>query len=662
MKKRILAFALSIATVFSLSVMSVSASGNAATYYENTQDGSFYYSFSQDGDWTTKLSISNKSFVADDGINHSGMLKVVNKAGQGALSTGINAVKFRQGSDLVIRGKIRYLNTENLKEAKAYPALYVTGLSGAPLYTDAACTIPSDPATGGYYYINLTKDISDKTYIDGQWHEFETVIPSKGAKHSTGKYVDLTGISTNIWFRPYNSNSFTATTEFFSQDYLNKCTASGATPQVEVLLDDLEAYYINDDAVTTETVTSHEKILSFDTDANWKPNTNRAHETSWRGRNGVATATSPQSTSSSYTHTFDMKVREGEKLRISAELALGNPETLNLSKINANAVLIMNGGSSNNPAGFYEDEACTVPCTSVNGNAITLSATMLSGMGSDWNHFTYDFDTTKVIESTIKRLSSDSAKSTVYIKPWEIANISVWFRVIPGSATANAVPDTVFTQDYKDACAANGTTPSLTYGLDNIAVASVAEGDILPTGIVVDSITADKDSVMIGDTVNVTYTLAYGKTETESRVYVKADDEIIGFVKNANGAFSFNVPENLYGKNLSIEIAPASGTYSLNTYTKDLGIVKKVMFDASATENGVTWSYDASNDTENSVVIVALYNTEKEMIQCVPVTITAGKTYKETTEDDNAAFAKVFHWVDTDNAVPLETNFAFELN
>ncbi|MBQ4087159.1 MAG: hypothetical protein IJC78_02800, partial [Clostridia bacterium] len=142
----------------------------------------------------------------------------------------------------------------------------------------------------------------------------------------------------------------------------------------------------------------------------------------------------------------------------------------------------------------------------------------------------------------------------------------------------------------------------------------------------------------------------------------KADGKIIGYIRNANGAFSFDVPETLYGKNLSVEIVPAAGVYSLNTYTQNLGTVSKVMFDASKVENGVTWSYDASEDTEDSIVIVALYNADDEMIKCEPVAITAGQSYGDTVTDSAATLAKVFHWVSTSDAEPIEKNLSIDLS
>ena len=661
MKRKFFALLLAVATIFSLGAVSANAEA-VKTYYENTQDGSFFYPFAKDGDWTnSKLNLGNKTFLQSDGINHSGMLKVQIPAGGGNNSNGVKDVVMPENGKTVFRAKVRYPEYQNLVKAKTFVSFIFTGLKGAPLYNDEACTDPAGEASGGFVQVDVSADVNGTSIYDGAWHEIQAVIPSKGGKHSTGKYVDMTGVSSAVWIRIYNGNVFKADTSYFTQSYLDACTADGVTPSVTCLFDDLEGYHVNDSDILAETNTNYEKVYNFAADTYWTSAVaNRGHEATWRGRSGVATAT--QAMGSMYTHTMDMNVKAGEKFRISGDVALGDIENLNTDKINVNALLIMNGGSKNNPAGFYEDAECTTPATSVNGNAIAMSATIQSGIGDDWCHFSYDFDTTQVIKSSIKRASSDGSKTTVYIKPWEVTAIAVWFRVCPGVPTAGSVATAAFTQAYQDACTAAGTKPQLVYGLDNLAVASVAEGDVLPTGIVVDSITADKETITVGDTVTVNYALAYGKTETASRVYVKADGDVIFYAKDAKGTVTFPVSEDLYGKTLSVEIAPAVGAYSLDTYEKALGTVTKVMFTAEKTANGVTWSYDAANDTENSIVIAALYNADKEMIACVPVTVTAGESFEDTVEDSGAKFAKVFHWVDTEDAQPIETNFSFELN
>ena len=668
MKRKILSLILAVFTICSLGMMTVSAAGTASTYYEYAADGSFFYSFSKNGEWSDKLSIGNREFVQTDGINDSGFLKVQIAAGGGNNSNGVNKVIMPQNGKTVKRAKDRYPEYQNLVKGKTYVSFIFTGLKGAPLYNDAACTEPAGEATGGFVQVDVSADVNGASIFDGAWHDIVAEVPSKGALHSTRKYVDMSGISSHVWIRIYGGNTFTATTDYFTKAYLDACTADGTTPSVTCLIDDLEGYHVGKNDITkTSAPGGFAYIDDFSTRTYWAAtgsgSANREYAETLMGRNGVAIL--KQTTSSFYTHTIATKVAEGEKLRVSANVALENPENFVLKNVNVNALIIMNGGSSNKVAGFYEDEACTTPCTSVNGNAITYQVTMLSGFDAGWNHFSYEFDTTQVIKSSIKRKSSDGAKTTVYIKPWEVAGVQLWYRVSNGTAGTSSLSKTagvLFTKEYLDACTASGDTPTLRCAIDNLGVASVAADEVIPTDVSVATLTADKTDVKVGDTVNVNYTLASGKTETASRVFVKADNKVVASAKNVNGTWSFTVPAYALSKALSVDVIPAAGVYSITPYSLELGTVgEKVQFDAKATENGVTWSYDGTNDTENSVVIAALYNADKEMIAVRPVTITKGGTFNDTVEEDGAVYAKVFHWVDTKNAQPIEINFAFEL-
>ena len=686
MKHRILSLLLGITTLLSVSTgLTVGVAAEAAvlnTYYENQTDGSFFYPFNAEGDWTNRLNIAKQawaSFKQTDGENNSGILELKPYAGMSPISSGISNIIMQADQNLKIRGKIRYANFKNLVAKQCFVDCYLVGLQGAPLYSDADCLTSAGEAAGGFVQATVKVDVSGASFGDGGWHTFEVSFPAKGAKHSTGKYVDLTGRTVNLWFRPYAGNAFTATTTYFTQAYLDACTQSGETPYADVLLDDFEGYFTSNTRSGGYYKDAQTLFYPFDTETTADTTSfvgkdaNRSFMEEYLGKEGVVTL--KNAVGDVTPPIWNVTVAEGKKLRVSGDIALINAADLNAQNINVNALLILNGGSANSPAGFYEDEACTTPCTSISGNAICHSATLYKGIGADgWVHFSKDFDTTTVYKSTIKRASSDSAKSDVYIKPWEVANIAVWFRVSNGSPENSSLTlgTTVFTEEHLTSCGymldgtawvadpeKTQTTPYLQYALDNFSIQSVKDGEILPQDIGVAKATPSKaEGISVGDTVDVTYTLTKTYTEGSSRVYVKAGNDVVAAGRSAGGAFNFTVPEYALGKELTVEIIPAVGSvYSFTTYSLSLGTVAaKEKFTAEKLDNGISWSYDAGSDTENSVVIAALYDTEGMMVKCVTTPITAGQTYQDTLTDSTAVKGKVFHWVSVDSAEPIQKN------
>ena len=497
MKKRVLSLLICVCTVLSLTVaMPVSAeTAKTNAFYEGT-DG-FFYPFNAADDWTkSKLNLAGTamaSFRQSDGINNSGMLQLKNEAGTGANSSGVNSIAMEADSNLTIRGKVRYENYEDLQTKHMYVSLFLTGLKGAPLYSDAECTEKTGEATGGFVTLNISSGTDGTALGDGAWHEFSAEFPAKGLKHSTGAYVDLTGMTVNLWLRPYAGNAFTATTTYFTQNFLDECAALEITPYANVLLDDFEGYFAKpapDRKAYHKTETSlyfdFASASSADTTLFVGKDANRGYMETLDGKQGAATL--KNYVGGIATPTFTVKVKENSKLRVSGDVNLINRDDLNTDKLSVTAVLIYNGGTGNNPAGFYEDEACTVPFTSVSGNAIGQSATLLSGIGNGgWEHFSYDFDTTAVYKTSIKKASSDSAKTTAYVKPDEVAAVAVWLRITADGAMAASVPadEKTFRSAYLTECGytkgedgkwtagADSTKPYIYYALDNYSIGSV---------------------------------------------------------------------------------------------------------------------------------------------------------------------------------------------
>ncbi len=499
MKKRVLAMFICVCTMLSMVSMLPAYADDAnvpqtVSFYEGT-DG-FFYPFNLENDWTkSKLNLAGhamSSYLDSDGINDSGMLQMKNEAGSGAISAGVNAIAMEADKELFIRGKVRYANHDKLVEKHMYIALFLTGLAGAPLYSDAACTVKTGEATGGFVTINVSDDTNGATLSDGAWHEFSTSFPTKGLKHSTGFYVDLTGKTVNLWLRPYAGNAFTATSTYFTQEYLDACGLDETTPYADVLLDDFEGYFAK--KAEKKEYYQTENALFFDFASSNAPDTtgfvgkdaNREYLTDLDGKDGVVTL--KNYVGNIATPTYTVKVKENNKLRVAGDINLINAENLNTDKVSVTAVLIYNGGGANNPVGFYEDEACTIPAESVNGNAIGQSATLLSGIGNGgWAHFSYDFDTTAVYKTSIKRNASDSAKTTVYVKPDEVTATAVWLRITSDGALASTVNATenTFQSSYLTACGyvkgedgkwtadADATTPYIHYALDNYTIESI---------------------------------------------------------------------------------------------------------------------------------------------------------------------------------------------
>lgn len=650
-------------------------------YYEGA-DGTFFYPFNAEGDWTNKLNIARQSWVSfkqTDGANDSGMLELKPYAGLSAISSGVSGITMQADQHLKIRGKIRYANSEDLIADKMFLDFYLTGLAGVKLYNDAACTDYAEDAAGGYVRIYTETDIYGEALGDGQWHVFEVSIPTKGAKHSTGKYIDLTEVPVNLWFRPYNGNSFAATTSYFTQEFLDECAAADIEPYADVLLDDFEGYftsntrnggYYRDEQTLYYPFTAE---TSADTISYVGSNANRSYMADYLGKEGVVTL--KNEAGDVITPTWNVTVAEGKKLRVSGDIALMNAADLNAQNINVNALLIINGGSGNSPAGFYEDADCTIPCESVSGNAICHSATMLESVNSDgWVHFSYDFDTTTVYKSTIKRESSDAAKSDVYIKPWEAARISVWFRVASGGPSNDklGINTTVFTEEYLSSCGyklendvwvadpeKSQTTPYMQYALDNLSISSVADGEIMPEDVAVtEALPSKTENISVGDTVEVTYTLTGNHAEGSSRVFVKAGGSIIAAGRSNNGAFHFTVPQYASNKELTVEIIPAVGSvYSFTPYTISLGVISaKDKFTAEQSDNGINWYYDAAMDTENSVIIAALYDINGRLVKMQITNITAGQSYQDSLAEVTAVKGKVFHWTSMENVKPIQKN------
>ena len=651
-------------------------------YYDQQTDGSFFYSFNQDKDWSNRLTIAKEtwvSFAQTDGTNNSGMLELKPYAGLSSINSGVNRITMQKEQNLTIRGKIRYANYDKLVSSKCYVECYLTGLKGAPLYSDAACTVSAGEAAGGFVKANVQTDENGKAFGDGAWHTFTLSFPTKGAKHSTGNYIDLTGHTVNLWFRPYNGDAFSATTSYFTQEYLDECAQTGETPYVDVLLDDFEGYFSSN--TDTGGYQNDGKTIfnpfgasdTRDTTAFVGSNANRAFQEEYLGQKGVVTL--KNEIGSVDTPVWNITATEGKKLRVSGDIALMNAKDLTTENVNVNALLILNGGSTNSPAGFYEDEACTIPCESVSGNAICHSATILEGISSDgWVHFSQDFDTTTVYKSSIKRVSTDSTKKTVYIKPWEVTRISVWFRVANGGVNTStiSVNSKIFTDEYLINCGymlENETTtwvadpdktqtnPYLQYALDNFSIKSVQDGEIYPEDFCVTAADISKtENIFAGDTINVSYTITDGYTEGNSRAYVMLDGRIVAAGKT-QGAFDFAVPEDAAGKELTAAIVPVSGNVYGNTeHVISFGTVNKISLTAQQSGSGISWSYDAEKDTEDSIVIVALYDANDMMVKCEIVNIASGKTYQNTLTDDTAVKGKVFHWVSQESAEPIRKN------
>ncbi|MBQ7792650.1 MAG: hypothetical protein IJ367_04080, partial [Clostridia bacterium] len=268
MKKRLFAMAVCMLMVLSCFV-SVSAENaeikTVASFAE--ADDYFFYPFNGDGEWTkSKLSLAQSSlasFRSGDGIRESGMLQLKNDASMGAISAGVNGIKMQADKNLILTGNVRYENYESLVGKHMYLQAYLTGLKGAPLYTDEACTEASGEATGGFVTAKASVDVNGAALGDGAWHTFAISIPTKGVKHSTGAYVDLTGLSVNLWFRPYAGNAFTATTDYFTQEFLDACAAKEETPYAQVLLDDFEGYFAKEADVETYHKTKTSLFYNF---------------------------------------------------------------------------------------------------------------------------------------------------------------------------------------------------------------------------------------------------------------------------------------------------------------------------------------------------------------------------------------------------------------
>ena len=653
-------------------------------YYESS-DGSFFYPFNAEGDWTNRLNIAKQawaSFKQTDGENNSGILELKPYAGMSPISSGISNIIMQADQNLKIRGKIRYANFKNLVAKQCFVDCYLVGLQGAPLYSDADCLTSAGEAAGGFVQATVKVDVSGASFGDGGWHTFEVSFPAKGAKHSTGKYVDLTGRTVNLWFRPYAGNAFTATTTYFTQAYLDACTQSGETPYADVLLDDFEGYFTSNTRSGGYYKDAQTLFYPFDTETTADTTSfvgkdaNRSFMEEYLGKEGVVTL--KNAVGDVTPPIWNVTVAEGKKLRVSGDIALINAADLNAQNINVNALLILNGGSANSPAGFYEDEACTTPCTSISGNAICHSATLYKGIGADgWVHFSKDFDTTTVYKSTIKRASSDSAKSDVYIKPWEVANIAVWFRVSNGSPENSSLTlgTTVFTEEHLTSCGymldgtawvadpeKTQTTPYLQYALDNFSIQSVKDGEILPEDIKAVDMTADKTDIQLGDHVNILYDLENGLPEDNSRVFLLADGNIVMAGRTSNGAFSFDATRTLCGKTLTAMVIPKTGTVSgANSFSLNLGTVTGELHDLKAEADGectLKWSYDVFGSTAASQIIASLYSKDGALLKCTvtPVAATAnadGIVAEGTLTDEKAQSGKVMIWDSVSGLKPL---------
>ena len=162
--------------------------------------------------------------------------------------------------------------------------------------------------------------------------------------------------------------------------------------------------------------------------------------------------------------------------------------------------------------------------------------------------------------------------------------------------------------------------------------------------------------IFAGDTINVSYTITDGYTEGNSRAYVMLDGRIVAAGKT-QGAFDFIVPEDAAGKELTVTIIPAVGTFYGNTeHVISFGTVNKISLTAQQSGSGISWSYDAEKDTEDSIVIVALYDEMGMMVKCEIVNIASGQTYQNTLTDDTAVKGKVFRWESQKSAKPLQKN------
>lgn len=446
---------------------------------------------------------------------------------------------------------------------------------------------------------------------------------------------------------------------------------------MDFLLDDFEGYFCTEEYCmeyykdNTTMFCPFDEADSADTESFLGSGASRAHYTEYTDRNGVTKwgvvgQTNPAG--SVLTSVWSMKAAESKKMRIRGDIVLANAPDLNADNINLNVLLIINGGSGNNPAGFYEDETCTVPCASVSGNAIALTATVLSGIGDNgWIHFYHDFDTDAVLASTIKRTADDAAKTTVYIKPWETANIQTWFRVSAGMSLNDKIElnTTVFKETYlteygyklSDGSWAadpskSQTSPVIDWRMDNLSIYPVDADEPLPDSFAPTNVHISKQAdISVGNSVNVTYRLGNSTPEGSSKACMLADGYPMA-VGCAAGSFSFDVTREMCGRHLTLMLTPAAGTfYGEPVILADFGTAAcdgVYELYAQTGENGLfTYRCDVFGDVEQSELIVAMYDDSRRLLDCrvTPIPASSGeeRTVAEgTMTNETAAYAALY--------------------
>ena len=667
----------------------VSASYNPVTSCYEGSDGSFFYSFTESGHCPrlTLASYKGASFVRSAMGNDSGLLQIKQEANSGFISSGVKGIVMQADLKLKIRGDICYANYEKLVKSQCYIDVFLTGLAGLKLYNDPACTDYFGDAEGGFVNQRTAIDTSGTSFYDGNWHTFELVFEPV-MLHSTGKYVDLRGASVNLWLRPFAGNSFGATTTYFKQSYLDECSAEGQTPYVDFLLDNFEGYfcteeyrmeYYKDD---TTMFCPFDEADSADTKLFVGSGGSRAHYAEYTDQNGVTkwgVVGQANPAGSVLTSFWRTKAAENKKMRIRGSIVLANASALNADNINVNALLIMNGGSTGDPTGFYEDEACTTPCASVSGNAIALTATMLSGIGDNgWVNFYHDFDTDTVLTSTIKRTAGDLAKTTVYIKPWEVARNEMWLRVSSGSPMNAEIKlgTTVFREAYLTECgyalsdgswiadpSKSQTSPVIDWRMDSLSIYPVDGEEQSPDSFAPTNVQIRKsEKLVIGDSVNVTYRLENSTPEGSSKVCVLADGYPVA-VGRAKGEFSFEITREMFSRNLTLMLTPAAGAfYGESVMVADFGIVGGGTHElyAEADENGVFhYRCDAFGEVEQSEVIAAMYDESRRLLayHVIPIAASYGqeRTVAEgTMANESASYATVYYWNGFSKLQPME--------
>ncbi len=295
---------------------------------------------------------------------------------------------------------------------------------------------------------------------------------------------------------------------------------------------------------------------------------------------------------------------------------------------------------------LYNDAACTDYYGEAEGGFVQVNA-LVDSVGKSfyddrWHEFSMEFFPV-MKHSTGKYVDMRGRK------------VDLWIRPFGGSADIKPTTD-YFKPGFITECEQNGILPYVEVNLDDLKGSYVRTAS---TEVGTTQITVDKDSVKIGDAVNVRYDL--NSTGTDTSFITLLQDGFPIRTLNGNGATSFLITEDMVASNLTITLTP-SVDYSDGKMVQiaDLGTVGGGFCKLYAeTTDGKSLSFrlEGVGETEKSEVFTAFYDKNRKLLRVTSTQVPTANGKKRILAEntyfcENASYATVYYWENTKNISP----------